>query len=171
MISVVTPWRTLLSAFGLIGSVKSECVLMSIKPGATASPSASMIFRAASVPCAPTIAMRPPSMARSDAMPGLPAPSYKIPPRIRMSHTAVFISGVALAMLDRRGVRRRHKAWIDIAETTIAGNHMRRAFFDAAEFAIPNDVAGAEILHRAPWRVAETAGVGGANAESQSGHR
>ena len=28
MISVVTPWRTLLSAFGLIGSVKSEWVLM-----------------------------------------------------------------------------------------------------------------------------------------------
>ena len=38
MISVVTPWRTLLSAFGLIGSVKSECVLMSMKPGATARP-------------------------------------------------------------------------------------------------------------------------------------
>ncbi len=46
MISVVTPWRTLLSAFGLIGSVKSECVLMSMKPGATASPCASTVFRA-----------------------------------------------------------------------------------------------------------------------------
>ena len=42
MISVVTPWRTLLSAFGLIGKVKSEWVLMSIKPGVTASPSASI---------------------------------------------------------------------------------------------------------------------------------
>ena len=38
MISVVTPWRTLLSALGLIGSVKSEWVLMSMKPGATARP-------------------------------------------------------------------------------------------------------------------------------------
>ena len=45
MISVVTPWRTLLSAFGLIGRVKSEWVLMSIKPGVTARPSASMIVR------------------------------------------------------------------------------------------------------------------------------
>src|SRR5437016_2601370 len=40
MISVVTPWRTLLSALGLIGSVKSEWVLMSMKPGATAGPAA-----------------------------------------------------------------------------------------------------------------------------------
>ena len=48
MISVVTPWRTLLSAFGLIGKVKSECVLMSMKPGATASPEASMILVAGS---------------------------------------------------------------------------------------------------------------------------
>ena len=46
MISVVTPWRTLLSAFGLIGSVKSEWVLMSMKPGATARPSASIILAA-----------------------------------------------------------------------------------------------------------------------------
>ena len=46
MISVVTPWRTLLSALGLIGSVKSEWVLMSMKPGATASPAASMVLAA-----------------------------------------------------------------------------------------------------------------------------
>ena len=48
MISVVTPWRTLLSALGLIGSVKSEWVLMSMKPGATASPVASMVLPAGS---------------------------------------------------------------------------------------------------------------------------
>ena len=48
MISVVTPWRTLLSALGLIGRVKSEWVLMSIKPGVTASPAASMTLAA---PC------------------------------------------------------------------------------------------------------------------------
>src|SRR6202030_4072390 len=166
MISVVTPWRTLLSAFGLIGSVKSEWVFMSIKPGATTSPSASMIFFAASVPRAPTIAMRPSAMARSSATPALPVPSNKVPPRIRMSCTAVFVLGAALAMLDRRGVRRRHKARVDVAETAIAGNHMRRAFLDAAEFTIPHYVAGAEILHRAPRRIAEAAGVGCANAEA-----
>ena len=53
---------------------------------------------------------------------------------------------------------------IEIAETAIAGNHMRRAFLDAAEFTIPHHVAGAEILHRAPRRIAEAAGVAGANA-------
>ena len=62
-------------------------------------------------------------------------------------------------MLDRRGVRRRHEAWIDVAEAAIAGNHMRRAFLDAAKFAVPHHVAGAEILHRAPRRIAEAAGV------------
>jgi len=62
-------------------------------------------------------------------------------------------------MLDRRGVRRRHKAWIDVTETTIAGDHMRHAVLDTAEFTIPHHVAGAEILHRAPRRIAEAAGV------------
>src|SRR5262245_995661 len=42
MISVVTPCRTLLSAFGLIGKTKSEWGLMSMNPGATTRPSASM---------------------------------------------------------------------------------------------------------------------------------
>src|SRR5580698_297011 len=84
MISVVTPWRTLLSAFGLIGSVKSEWVLMSMKPGATTRPDASMVLRAALAMC-PTATIRPSLMATSPAAPGLPAPSNSIPPRIRMS--------------------------------------------------------------------------------------
>ena len=33
--SSVTPWRTFDSARGLSGSVKSECVWMSMSPGAT----------------------------------------------------------------------------------------------------------------------------------------
>jgi hypothetical protein len=40
--SVVTPWWTMLSAVGVSGSVKSECVLMSMNPGATTSPRASI---------------------------------------------------------------------------------------------------------------------------------
>ncbi len=47
MISVVTPCLTLLSALGLIGSVKSEWVLMSMKPGVTARPLAAIVFAAA----------------------------------------------------------------------------------------------------------------------------
>lgn len=83
-----------------------------------------------------------------------------------MSCTAVIILGAALAMLDRRGVRRWHKAWIDVAETAIAGNHMWRAFLDTAEFTIPHHVAGAEILYRAPRRIAEAAGVGGGRTKA-----
>src|SRR5262249_46051498 len=44
--SVVTPWRIFPSARGLRGSVKSECVWMSMKPGATTWPRASMTRRA-----------------------------------------------------------------------------------------------------------------------------
>ena len=63
MISVVTPWRTLLSALGLIGSVKSEWVLMSMKPGATARPAASMIFSAGASIGEAIAAIRPSSIA------------------------------------------------------------------------------------------------------------
>src|SRR5579871_3777454 len=86
MISVVTPWRTLLSAFGLIGRVKSEWVLMSMKPGATARPCASITRVALPATRGPTAAMRPSATARSPEMPGLPVPSISRPPRIRMSY-------------------------------------------------------------------------------------
>src|SRR5262249_46605863 len=86
MISVVTPWRTLLSAFGLIGRVKSECVFMSMKPGATARPSASITRVAPSVRRGPIAARRPSAIARSPATPGLPLPSIRRPLRIRMSY-------------------------------------------------------------------------------------
>src|SRR5882724_920123 len=85
MISVVTPWRTLLSALGLIGRVKSEWVLMSMKPGATARPPASITLVASVSSSAPMAAMRPSRMARSPGLPAAPVPSSSRPPRIRMS--------------------------------------------------------------------------------------
>jgi hypothetical protein len=91
-----------------------------------------------------------------------------------ISGAALERSRVALAMPGRRCRGRRHKARIDIAEAAIAGDHMRRAFFDSAKFAIPHHVAGAEILHRAPRRVTEAAGVSGRNAHrrrQQGGRR
>src|SRR5688572_12677716 len=86
MISVVTPWRTLLSAFGLIGNVKSECVLMSMKPGHTTSSEASMVFAADEPSPAPIAAMRPSRMPMSPANGGAPEPSTMRPPRIRISN-------------------------------------------------------------------------------------
>ena len=85
MISVVTPWRTLLSAFGLIGSVKSEWVLMSMKPGVTASPLASTMVLASPGSDLPMASMRSPAIARSCALPALPLPSNTMPLRMRMS--------------------------------------------------------------------------------------
>ena len=55
-ISVVTPWRTLLGALPSSSRVMSECECMSMNPGATTSPRASMTFRAAaSGSSAPTV--------------------------------------------------------------------------------------------------------------------
>src|SRR6266851_3746227 len=73
MISVVTPWRTLLSAFGLIGRTKSEWVLMSMKPGVTVRPSATMTFFASPARDGPSAAMRPSAIAISLVLPGLAA--------------------------------------------------------------------------------------------------
>jgi hypothetical protein len=98
----------------------------------------------------------------------LRGPGMTVTASCTVSRSARRFLGAALAMLDRRRVRRRHKARIDVAEAAVAGDHLRRAFLDAAEFAVPHHVAGAEILHCAPWRIAEAAGVGGANAETQS---
>src|SRR5215212_711073 len=86
MISVVTPWRTLLSAFGLMGRVKSECVLMSIKPGATARPAASIVLFASPARFGPMLAMQPAVIATSPGTPALPLPSNNSPFRIRRSN-------------------------------------------------------------------------------------
>ena len=83
--SVVTPWRTLLSASGFRGRVKSEWVWMSMKPGATICPEAS-ISRCASRPSqSPTAVMRPFFMATSARRAGVPFPSITCPPRINRS--------------------------------------------------------------------------------------
>src|SRR5580700_6850426 len=126
MISVVTPWRTLLSAFGLIGSVKSEWVFMSIKPGATASPAASMIFRAVPAMPRPIAAMRPPAMATSSpAAPALPAPSNNIPPRMMKSYTAPDCRGLVAPPSGRRQV--------DSAKWTAPSGRRPDAYFNAVE--------------------------------------
>jgi hypothetical protein len=86
--------------------------------------------------------------------------------RVAGQYSARRFLEVASAMSDRRPGRRRHEAWIDIAEAAIAGDHVRRAFFGSAKFAIPHHVAGTEILHRAPWRIAEAAGVARRHAKA-----
>ena len=85
--SVVTPWRILLSASGFRGRVKSEWVWMSMKPGTTICPEAS-ISRCASRPShSPTAVMRPFLIATSAHRAGVPFPSITCPPRINRSST------------------------------------------------------------------------------------
>ena len=75
-ISVVTPWRILLGALPSSKRVMSECECMSMNPGATTSPRASMTFRAAT--SGPErhrpLAIRSPRMATSAQEPGIARP-------------------------------------------------------------------------------------------------
>ena len=70
--SVVTPCRTLDSADGQVSSTRSECEWMSMKPGATISPAASMVRAASPRRPGPTATMRSPSTATSAATAGAP---------------------------------------------------------------------------------------------------
>ena len=86
--SSVKPWWTLLSAVGSPGRTKSACECMSMNPGATTWPVAS-ITRAAPASGKRSIAsMRSPAMATSARRAGRPVPSITVPPRIRMSSTS-----------------------------------------------------------------------------------
>ena len=48
---------------------------------------------------------------------------------------------------------------IEIAEAAIAGDHRRLALLGALEFAVPDHISAAEILHRAPRCIADRAGI------------
>ena len=68
-----------------------------------------------------------------------------------------------------RGDRRR-PARVDVAKAAIAGDHFRLALRDRLVLAIPHHVAGAEILYRAPRRVADGTGLARRHA-NQHGRR
>src|SRR3954463_193740 len=98
--SVVTPWRTVLSAVGTVSSVKSLWLWGSTKPGQTIRPAASMILSACAPSRSPTAAMRPSSTATSPRNGGIPVPSTTSASRIRTSSTA----SASRVLLDDDGV-------------------------------------------------------------------
>lgn len=62
-------------------------------------------------------------------------------------------------MLAVFGMRDGTSGWwrpprVELAKAAIAGEHVRHAFFDSAVFALPFDVAGADVDDRAPGGVA-----------------
>ena len=81
-ISVVTPWRILLSALGLMMNDVSVWVCTSTNPGETSSPLASITFLASYFPSAPAFAILSPSTATSPRNQGFPEPSTILPPLI-----------------------------------------------------------------------------------------
>src|SRR5205085_927142 len=91
-------------------NVKSECVLMSMKPGATAKPSASITLAAPFGRERPSAAIRPPRTAMSPISPGLPLPSIKVPPRIRMSQ--VMIGALYPLSARKNALRDGRRVWV-----------------------------------------------------------
>ena len=83
--SSVTPWRIFDSARGFSGRVKSECVWMSMNPGATTWPRASITRWAGRVERDSSATMRPFPMLTSPSRPAAPLPSMTWPPRISRS--------------------------------------------------------------------------------------
>ena len=69
----------MLSALPSARIVSSEWLWMSMKPGATTSPVASMIFAALRLFRSPTAAIRPPRIPTSAMRQGLPVPSTNLP--------------------------------------------------------------------------------------------
>ena len=81
---VVTPCLTTDSARGSSHRLPSPCEWMSMNPGATAIPLASISTPPSASP-RPIAAMRPSSIATSASIPGPPSPSKTVPPRMTIA--------------------------------------------------------------------------------------
>ena len=97
--SVVMPWRTFGSCCGSARITSPECACMSMKPGQTTCPVASMRRRASMPLVSPRrMRTRSSSTATSPKKPGLPVPSMTKPPpmsrsSIEVSRQASFVIG------------------------------------------------------------------------------
>ena len=88
VISVVMPWKIFDGTCGSTSRVSSDWPSMSMKPGATTCPRASMTCRAGAFVSRPMAAMRPFLIPTSAAYQGDPVPSITWPLRITMSKGA-----------------------------------------------------------------------------------
>src|SRR5690242_11327399 len=83
---VVTPCLTIDSERGSSQSDPSPCEWMSMNPGATAIPRASISTAPSSLRFWPIATMRPASIPRSDSIPWVPSPSKTVPPRVTRAY-------------------------------------------------------------------------------------
>ena len=84
--SVVMPWKILEGRWGLTSMVNSDCPNMSMNPGVTIIPAASMVCFALPRISVAISTMRPPLMASSPEYQGEPVPSMMRPFRIIRSY-------------------------------------------------------------------------------------
>jgi len=85
VISVVMPWKIFDGSVGSTSTVSSDCPSMSMKPGATIFPCASIVCFAGAPARRPIAAIRPSRMATSAAYQGEPVPSITRPLAITRS--------------------------------------------------------------------------------------
>ena len=86
VISVVTPCMIFDAARPSTRTLNSDWPSMSMNPGATTSPDASIVWRAGRPASRPIAAIRSPVMAMSPSNQGAPVPSTMRPPVIRTSN-------------------------------------------------------------------------------------
>src|SRR6202022_1794695 len=99
--SVVTPWRIFDSARRLSQRRQSECECMSMKPGVTVRPLASMVRPAGSRARSPTAAMASPVTPTSPRRAGAPVPSMSCPPVILRSSTGASLVAPVVEIQQR----------------------------------------------------------------------
>ena len=87
----VTPMCSALSRASLTNIASSECEWMSMKPGATTCPAASVTRAPSAARSRPTAAIRPSRTSTSARRSGAPVPSTTVPPR--MSRSALTCGG------------------------------------------------------------------------------
>src|ERR1700746_3147563 len=82
---------------------------------------------------------------------------------------SVFMTMAMRPPYVRRAKRRRGRiVWIYLAKAAIAGDHVGPAGFDRSIFAVPFDVAGADVHDGAPRGIAATGGLTGGNRKTQA---
>ncbi len=97
VISVVIPWKIFEGSRGFTRIVSSDCPSMSMNPGATTFPWASIVRFAAALPRSPIAAIRPSRIPTSPEYHGEPVPSTMCPWVITTSNAGAFAGSCAPA--------------------------------------------------------------------------
>jgi hypothetical protein len=153
VISVVIPWKIFEGRCGFASMEASDCPSMSIKPGATIMPRASIIRLASAPSSAPICTIRPFRTATSPEYQGEPVPSMMWPPRMIKSNCCAFTgldvaSAVRSAMLAAPTQNRRYSEICKKYTASALLTRRRRLLRESAHVVFGHDEGASIDEHR-----------------------